>query len=196
MSEKELWNNVLTFLEKDLSQATIATFFGGTALASLKSGVATISCPNRLSLEHLKLRYGEKIAEALRAAAGGSCTLAFEVQPLTPNKIQELGPIFRTVEQTGLTASYTFENFVIGLSNQLAVSLAQAVVDKPGQLHNPFFIYSGVGLGKTHLLHAVGNRVKEMVPEAKILYSSAEHFTTGVIRELPKEVSRDRCFAD
>jgi len=184
MYEKDIWNNVLTFLETDLSKATIATFFGGTELSSLENGKAKILCPSRLSLEHLKMRYGGMIAEALRTTSGKECEPIFELKPLAPSKVQELGPIFRNIEQTGLTSSYTFENFVIGISNQLAVSVAKAVVERPGQLHNPFFLYSGVGLGKTHLLHAIGNRIKEVNPEVRVLYSPAEHFTAELIRAI------------
>jgi chromosomal replication initiator protein len=184
MDHKEIWHHILLFLETELSKPIIATFFGETELVSLENGLAKILCPNRLSLEHLRTRYEENLIGAIQAVSGQTCKLAFEVRPLTPNRVQELGPIFKTVDQTGLVDSYTFENFVIGLSNQLAVSVAQAVVEKPGQLHNPLFLYSGVGLGKTHLLHAVGNRIKEATPEAKVLYASAERFTSELIRAI------------
>lgn len=184
MNTKEIWHNLLLSLETELSKPTIATFFGETELVSLENGRARLLCPSRLSLEHLRTRYEEKIREALRTVSGQSCELTFEVKPLAPSRIQELGPIFKTADQTGLVGSYTFKNFVIGLSNQLAVSVAQAVVEKPGQLHNPLFLYSGVGLGKTHLLHAIGNQIKESAPEARVLYASAERFTSELIRAI------------
>ena len=173
----------MTFLERDLSQAVIGTFFAGTELASLEAGEAKVFCPNRLSLEHLKQRYAGKLAEAIRAVSGQDCTLSFEIRPVITPNIQELGPIFKAgVPNNGLVSSYTFESFVIGLSNQLATSVAQAVVEQPGNLHNPFFLYSGVGLGKTHLLHAIGNAVQQRFPDARVVYASAERFTTEFIR--------------
>ncbi len=184
MNTKEIWQNLLLYLETELSKPTIATFFGETELASLENGQARILCPNRLSLEHLRTRYEEKIREALRAISGQSWQLNFEIRPLAPHRPQELGPIFKTGESTGLVNSYTFENFVVGLSNQLAVSVAEAVTERPGELHNPLFIHSGVGLGKTHLLHAIGNQIKQISPERKVLYASAERFTSELIRAI------------
>lgn len=184
MDHKEIWHHILLFLETELSKPVIATFFGETELVSLENGWAKIRCANQLSLEQIRTRYKEKLIEAIQAVSGQTCQLAFEVRPCSPNRVQELGPIFKTIDQTGLVHSYTFENFVVGLSNQLAVSVAQAVVERPGQLHNPLFLYSGVGLGKTHLLHAMGNQIRKTTPEAKVLYTSAERFTSELIRAI------------
>ncbi|GMR19283.1 MAG: chromosomal replication initiator protein DnaA [Patescibacteria group bacterium] len=184
MREKELWKNTLSCLETELSKATISTFFAGTELASLEKSRAKILCPSRLSAGHLKSRYGGVIAATLNTLSGQKCSLSFEVKKIAPSKPQELGPIFRTSEQHMLVASYTLENFVVGLSNQLAVGVAQAVVEEPGTLHNPFFLHSGVGLGKTHLIHAIGNLIKQQRPDAQILYSPAEQFTNELIRSI------------
>lgn len=187
MDHKKIWKEILTFMEGDLSKAVIATFLGGTELASLEGGEARVFCPSRLSLEHLKTRYAEKLAGAVRHVCGQDYTLSFEVRPLPNPSVQELGPIFKTTVTHGLVSSYTFDNFVIGLSNQLAASVAEAVVEQPGSLHNPFFLYSGVGLGKTHLLHAVGNAVQQKNPEARVIYASAERFTTEFIRGIQSQ---------
>jgi chromosomal replication initiator protein len=187
MGHKEIWQNVLTFLERDLSKGVIATFFGAAELADLDNGQALILCPNRLALEQLRTRYRSQLAEAFRAVGGGECQFSFEIKPLENHRAPDLGPIFRNTPNSGLAPAYNFESFVIGLSNQLAASVAQAVTEQPGALHNPLFIYSGVGLGKTHLLHAVGNSVLEKAPNSRIIYASAERFTTEFIRSIQSQ---------
>jgi len=185
MREKELWKNVLSSLETELSKARIATFFRGAELGSLEGGRARILCPNRLSAEHLRSRYGKQITKALSLLSGQPCRVSFEVtQVIPPKKPEELGPIFKTRREESLFSSYTFENFVVGLSNQMAERAASVVAEKPGQLHNPLFIYSKVGLGKTHLLHAIGNAIKAEDPESEVLYCPAERFTNELIRAI------------
>lgn len=184
MDKKEIWKNVLSCLEAELSKPTIAAFFGHTELGSFESGVAKVLCPSHLSAEYLKTRYQKLITEVLGDLSGQSCRVSFEIKPLPPTKSQTLGPIFKTREQDGLVPSYTFENFVIGFSNQLAVSVAQVVTENPGKLHNPLFLHSSVGLGKTHLLHAIGHAIKEQDQEATVLYSPTERFTNEMVRAI------------
>lgn len=186
MDCKKVWKEILIFLEGDLSKAILGTFFEGTELASLEDGKALILCPSRLSLEHLKNRSAEKLAGAIRHVCGQDYFLSFEVRPLPNPGLQEL-PIFKTTVTQGLVSSYNFSNFVVGLSNQLAVSVAEAVVEQPGSLHNPFFLYSRVGLGKTHLLHAIGNAFQQKNSDSRIVYASAERFTTEFIRGIQSQ---------
>ncbi|OGC54714.1 chromosomal replication initiator protein DnaA [candidate division WWE3 bacterium RIFCSPHIGHO2_01_FULL_48_15] len=181
MQEKEIWKNTLSSLETELSKAVVGTFFRGTELGFLENGIAKILCLNRLSADYLRARYGEAVEAKLSDITGREWSLSFEVKPTTVQKPKELGPIFRTSSHDGLFPSYTFENFVVGLSNQLAAGIAQAVSAKPGQLHNPLFLHSRVGLGKTHLMHAIGNAVKQTQPDAEILYCPAERFTNELI---------------
>ncbi|NIT03696.1 chromosomal replication initiator protein DnaA [Candidatus Saccharibacteria bacterium] len=181
---REIWKNTISCLETELSKAVVGAFFSGTALDSFDDGVAVVSCPNRLSTEYLKHRYGAKIEETLSTLSGISCTASFAVKKVASAKAQELGPIFKSGELDGLVSSYTFESFVVGLSNQLATSVAQAVVERPGNLHNPLFLHSGVGLGKTHLLHAVGNAIKERDSKTRVLYTPSERFTNELIKAI------------
>jgi chromosomal replication initiator protein len=192
MNYKETWKNILTFLERDLSKGEIATFLGSTELTDLHEGKVLILCPNRLTMEKLRTRYAANLTEAFRAVCGGDHQFSFEIKPLENTTPPDPGTasqpsLFHHAPPNGLAASYSFENFVVGLSNQLAVSVAQAVVEQPGALHNPLFVYSGVGLGKTHLLHAVGNSVREKAPNARIIYASAERFTSEFIRSIQSQ---------
>src|SRR3989304_5887257 len=189
---KEIWKNVLTFLERDLSKGEIATFLGSTELINLHEGKARILCPNRLTMEKLRTRYAAHLAEAFQTVCGGEHQFSFEIKPLentipTDSRTASQPSLFHPAPPNGLAASYSFENFVVGLSNQLALSVARAAVEPPGALHNPRFIYSGVGLGKTNLLHAVGNSVREKTPNARIIYASAERFTSEFIRSIQSQ---------
>jgi len=186
MNYKETWQSVLTFLERDLSKGVIATFFGTAELAEIGEGRARILCPNRMALEQLRAHQSQ-LAEAFRTVCGEDHQFSFEIKPLVNTLPQDPGTLFHHAPPNGLADSYSFENFVVGISNQLAVGVARAVAEQPGALHNPFFVYSGVGLGKTHLLHAVGNSIKERIPDARIIYASAERFTTEFIRSIQSQ---------
>ncbi|RIL08545.1 MAG: hypothetical protein DCC75_08635, partial [Proteobacteria bacterium] len=91
---------------------------------------------------------------------------------------------FRPGEATGLNPKYTFENFIVGNSNQFCHAAAMRVAERPGHSYNPLFIYGGVGLGKTHILHAIGNSVHARIPKARIAYMSSETFTNELIQSL------------
>lgn len=190
MDVKELWKNALAALEVDVSKANFATFLSSTELTSLESGKAIITCPNKLIVERLKKHYGLLIEKALTSLTGDHHQTVFQVKHPRHDsqkvKISDLGPLFTEskVRNSGLFPSYTFENFVVGLSNQLAHAAAAATASQPGTLHNPLLFHGGVGLGKTHLMHAVGNAVKKDNPEANICYCPAERFTNEMIEAI------------
>ncbi len=183
-NEVKLWKNTISCLETELSKATIGAFFADTELLSLEEGKAKILCPNGISADYLRNRYKTKIQDTLTTLTGKDYTVSFEVKKVTLPQDQDLGPIFKSSQNDGLVVSYNFDSFVVGFSNQLAVSVAKAVVEQPGSLHNPLFVHSGVGLGKTHLMHAVGNAIKERNPNAKVLYSPAESFGNALIKAI------------
>jgi len=187
MRKDELWENALAAFEIEASKANFAAFLGKTKLASLTEKKAVISCPNPLIAERLKKRYNEMIKKTLADLTGKNYCLAFEVQRNSPPspKPANLGPLFtQTKAHSGLFPSYTFENFVVGPSNRLAHTAALSVTNQQGTLHNPLLLYAGVGLGKTHLMHAIGNAVKAKCPEAKIRYCPAETFTNEMIEAI------------
>lgn len=187
MSENELWKNTLATLEVEISKANFAAFLSRTKLISLTDGNAVIACSSPLVAERLRKRYAAMIGGALLNLTGSDYQLVFEVQrdqhPLL--KPANLGPLFaRSKSHDGISPLYTFENFVVGLSNQLAHTAALAVANQPGTLHNPLLFYAGVGLGKTHLIHAIGNAVRAKNSEAKIRYCPAESFTNEMIEAI------------
>jgi len=185
MHKDELWENALATLEIEVSKANFITFFSKTKLISLDQDNAVIACSNALIAERLKQRYAEKIKEVLADLTGKIYRLTFKVHssPSPTPKPHELGPLFAPPRcEDRLFPTYTFENFVVGLSNRLAHAAAVAVTEQSGNLHNPLLFYSGVGLGKTHLIHAIGNAIKTKDQEAKVRYCPAETFTNEMVQ--------------
>ncbi len=117
----------------------------------------------------LKNKYKDKLKESLRSVFG---------------KLPKIELVMKSNEKDNLNPKYAFENFVVGPSNQLAYAASVAVSENPAKAYNPLFIYGGVGLGKTHLLHAIGNAIKRKKPKAKVLYISSEEFTNELINSI------------
>lgn len=185
MSPKEVWKNAISSLETDLSRGVINTFFANTQLLSLEGGQARVSCPNKISADYLRRRYLPEITQALKNLTEQEWEISLEVsQEIAPLKPIELGPLFRPTSSDGLVERYTLDNYVVGIPNQLASQIAKAVVSQPGASANPLFLHSGVGLGKTHLIHAIGNAIKEGNSKSQILYITAEQFTNEFIKSV------------
>lgn len=138
--------------------------------------------------------YGDLVRRAVASANGGPIELVFEVdaahKPPPPPKPQaseeevQISEVEAGKRRTRFSERFTFETFVVGPSNHLAAAAAMAVADQPGAIYNPLFIYGGTGLGKTHLLHAIGNRVLERDPDLQVVYTSAEQFLNEFLLQL------------
>lgn len=189
--EKETWQAVLGELEIVLSKANFTTWFKNTSLLSNEKGVFIISAPNVFTKEWLKTKYHQQIQEALSRVTGekikkieyqiGKPELKKEEKESTPLIIKEI-KIEKTNSQ--LNPKYIFESFVVGDSNRLAHAACLAVAKSPGKIYNPLFIYGGVGLGKTHLLQAIGNEILKKTPKKKVLYVSCERFVNEFIQAI------------
>jgi len=185
METSQLWKNAISYLETDLSRGVLNTFFANTKLVSLDNGKAQIVCPSKITADYLRRRYLPQVSQALKSLTEQDWNVEFQVsQENTPLREAELGPLFTPTALDGLVSRYTFSNFVVGLPNQLASQIASSLVEGTGSSVSPLFIHSGVGLGKTHLIHAIGNAVKERDPQAKILYVGAEQFTNEFIKSV------------
>ena len=193
MSEKsQLWQAILGNLELSLSKANFTTWFKNTSVLEKSTEKITIGVPNAFTKEWLQNKYHDKILEALKTAdpeikdINYQITSSFTAKPPTTTKA--VSPAKKVVEKnsptlsSGLNPKYTFENFVVGSNNELATAAAQAVAKSPGNSYNPLFIYGGVGLGKTHLMQAIGNHVLSQNPKAQLLYVTSEKFTNDFIQ--------------
>jgi len=196
MTKEELWQAVLAQIQLSLSPANFATWFKNTDIFNIENGQAVISTPNSFTKEWLANKYNRLILKTLRDlneeikevqyiinSKGEFKVLkrAFPVQiPTDQLDFQN----FKSNRENELNPKYTFKNFVVGPFNELAHAAAWAVAKNPGLVYNPLFIYGGVGLGKTHLLQAIGNEIIENVPEKKIKYIPSEKFTAGVVSSI------------
>ena len=170
---------------------------------SLEKNVLTLATSDELQRQWVEDRYLTKLEEAVFNLSGEHLSIELktmrrrtrikpenEVQMTLAINDEKISPVpapkisAAPVENVTLNHRYTFENFVIGKSNEFAHAAALAICKEPGVTYNPFFIYGGVGLGKTHLMHAIGNRISQNMPTKKILYVSGEQFTTELITAL------------
>ena len=187
-----IWEEALGFIQSRMGDEVIETWFQPTTLGELNGKKATIVVPNKFFGEWLGRNYREVIGEALQAVRpveGGKVDVEFIVgEPAAhvdagePDKPQEVRRQTRVHRQLP-NPKYTFENFVVGASNQFAHAASLAVAEAPAQAYNPFFIYGGVGLGKTHLLNSIGNFVMEK-GDLRIAYVTTEQFTNEVINSI------------
>jgi len=198
MTTHELWQAALGELELSLSKANYTTWFRNTFISAFEEGRIVVSVPNTFTKAWLEKKYHVAILKALQnVAKDGVREVHYKVE-LKPAVPQDIGtPIgvpaastpaaVQAEEEAGeatkdfsLNPRYTFENFIVGKTNELAHAAALAVSEKPGR-YNPLFVYGGVGLGKTHLLQAIGHKMIEMNPRTKVLYVTSERFTNEFI---------------
>jgi len=195
MTTEELWRAVLAQIQLDISPANFATWFKNTCIVNLKEGEAVVSVPNSFAKEWLEQKYNKNIFKILRGLNDEIKDVRYilgkqDLKILKREKIplpvvdQLEFPEFKISKETNLNPRYTFENFVVGPFNELPHAAAQAVSINPGSVYNPLFVYGGVGLGKTHLLQAIGNDVIKNFSEKKVRYIPAEKFISGVITSI------------
>jgi chromosomal replication initiator protein len=192
--KEQLWQSVLAELEIGLPRASFLTWLQNTKIIFLneETGEVTIGVLNNFTKEWLAKKYHKPILNILQNLTDNKIKkVNYQVEvsaPLPTAPIIDLKKINIPVKEekngVGLNPRYIFENFVVGKSNELAYAAAQAVAEEPGKRYNPLFIYGGVGLGKTHLLQAVGHAVLKRNPRAKILCTNAEKFTNDFVNSL------------
>ncbi|MFA5945789.1 MAG: chromosomal replication initiator protein DnaA [Patescibacteria group bacterium] len=205
MNTHELWQAVLARLELKLSKAHFSTWFRQTFVCEYRIGEAIIAVPNNIAQSWLEKKYYKDILEALQAVTDQpirKLTVRIETKPLPPQPIQltaqkpapadDYGflptngaePMQAPTGNISVNPIYTFQTFVVGKQNELAHAASQAVSSQPGGTYNPLFIYGGVGLGKTHLLHAIANEIRRKWQNARIMYVTCEHFTNDFIHSI------------
>ncbi|NMA68357.1 MAG: chromosomal replication initiator protein DnaA [Desulfitobacterium sp.] len=186
-----LWQETLGKLQNELSRPSFETWLSSTSLLDIEGDTLIISVPNEFTKDWLESRYAPIIRSTVQSILGQSINLRFVVsqpketesilkeQPLSVQKPKADNPFNKT-----LNPKYTFDTFVIGNSNRFAHAAALAVAESPASAYNPLFIYGGVGLGKTHLMHAIGNAVIQRSPSTRVLYVSSEKFTNELIESI------------
>lgn len=197
-----LWQSVLGEIELSVSHATFTTWFKNTELIDQNEAGVVISVPNIFAKKQFEVKFNDQIKVVLEKngvkpkqityiinSTGKKTRLNRETtaEPATNNQdladqliSQSTNPVTKTsaTNSSGLNPRYTFDNFIVGSSNDLAYTASQAVAANPGVKYNPIYLYGGVGLGKTHLMQAIGNEVIKNDPKARILYISSETFVS------------------
>lgn len=203
MNNEQLWQAALGEIELSLSRANFTTWFKDTFISSCEDNQVVICVPNTFTKAWLEKKYHKEIIVALESITNQKIKDVFykvEAKKSNPvsDIIKKIKPRTETapsiepttpINRFGLNGRYTFDNFVVGRGNELAHAACQAVAANPGQAYNPLFIYGGVGLGKTHLLQAIGNILSKTTD--KILYVSSEKFTNDYIQAVRSGQARE-----
>lgn len=191
----KLWQKVIVDMQKRVSPANFHTLFKNTHLLSLEENIATVAAPSTMIIDLLQKRFAKEIQDLLSSHYGGDVSLLFIPKVISQEKNTEKNtPLFMPEEksQKPLTlghlprvrADFTFQNFAVSASNQLAFVSAQTVAANIGTSYNPLFLYGPVGVGKTHLMHAIANDVYQQNPTNKIVYITSEEFTNEVVEAI------------
>ncbi|MDX1765325.1 MAG: chromosomal replication initiator protein DnaA [Candidatus Saccharimonadales bacterium] len=187
--EDSVWQAVLGEIELTVSRASFATWFKNTAFLKNDSGNVKIGVPNIFAKQQLEIKFKDQIEDTLKKNGVTVTNLEFAIHTPPKEAVRKtskpaLGAAAQTtltqtaaeVPASGINSRYSFESFIVGSGNELAYAACQAIVENPGTKYNPLFVYGGVGLGKTHLIQAVGNEMLKKKPNAKVLYITSETF--------------------
>jgi len=191
MDLDRLWKNTQEELRVVMAPAVYQTFVAKAQLVSLASNQATIACPNSYLVDINHKRYYQLFKSALDNQSKLNLQISFIVQePITsPTDQTPTAPLFNYQTSINPTApnlhpKYTLNNLIVGNSNNFAFAAAQGIIKNPGLSYNPFFIWGGVGVGKTHLMQAIGHELYKNNPQLKIKYFPAENFANELISAL------------
>lgn len=207
-----LWQSVLGEIELSISHAAFTTWFKNTELIDTSNDIVTIAVPNIFAKRQFEVKFNDQIKAVLEkngvtperviytVQTTGKKTVTRETTANTPVQATDVDELMRPAhtmtvrsssssgsngsDGSGLNPRYTFANFIVGSSNDLAYTACQAVASNPGTKYNPLFLYGGVGLGKTHLMQAVGNEIAAKQPDARILYISSETFVKEFLESI------------
>ncbi|MBQ2917495.1 MAG: chromosomal replication initiator protein DnaA [Clostridia bacterium] len=204
IDKNELLNQAKELLKEEVTQIAFQTWFSSMEIAEMNDSHIVLKASSPYCGELLQTRYADLILNTFKFITNREWT--FSVISEENNKTVEENPIISStpsnvpeqeieISNKTLNQKYTFETFVVGNNNRFAHAAAIAVGDKPGESYNPLFLYGGVGLGKTHLMHAIGNRILQNNRSAKILYVTSEKFTNqliNAIKDNKNEVFRNK----
>jgi len=205
-SHTQLWNEVLSRLKTEVSDQVFNNWFIQIAPISFVNDKMVLAVPNEFVKEWIQERYVGLFSSHLLGITGKKIDIDFIISDRLNNFNEKPAPVsskpesrkgwFRSVfpkqpdgtqlRESRINSKYTFENFVVGSSNRFAHAATLAIAESPAKAYNPFFIYGGVGLGKTHLMHAMGNELIRRSAKTKIIYISSEEFTNQLITAIQK----------
>jgi chromosomal replication initiator protein len=189
---QELWARTLEAIQDKISKPSFETWLKATEAVDLEADILIVSAPNDFARDWLESRYADLVRDTLREVTGSSLGVKFVSHTAEKNDDQDEAPAQRVPEtpeeeapaKSQLNPRYTFDTFVIGSGNRFAHAASLAVAEAPAKAYNPLFIYGGVGLGKTHLMHAIGHYVLGHSTSSRVVYISSEKFTNEFINSI------------
>jgi len=190
MDESSIWEEVLKNLQNQLDESEIKTWLEPLAIVELRGDMITLAAPNRFYKKWVDDKFLSIIKNIFNENLGIDADVNVVVGGIKKQSavegpsVSSGAPVYVHKNGSGLNKDYTFENFVAGNSNEFSFSACEAVSEGQFMQYNPLFIYGGSGLGKTHLMHAVGNRILEKFPKMKVLYITSETFANDMINSI------------
>lgn len=199
MTNEELWKAVLGEMELSLSRANFITWFKSTSILSKDNRSIVVSAPNGFIKEWLENKFNKRILDSIRNISPEIREVKYVIgtpklvlkqdisNTILDNDFEEktLTDSYKDIDRiTNLNKKYSFESYIVGSNNELAHAASLAITKSLGKLYNPLFVYGGVGLGKTHLLQAIGNRISSVYKDSKVLYISAEKLTADLLEAI------------
>jgi len=193
-SHENIWKESLEIIRENINPRSYQTWFAPLKAVSISDKSIILSVPNKFFCEWLDNHYLTLLRNAVAQVSGQSLAIRYEImdqQPFSPYSDKTIEPVITPPKEstakieTNLNAHYTFENFIVGDGTRFAHAAASAVGHSPGSTnYNPLIIYGGTGLGKTHLIQAIGNKVRNLRPNLKVYYTSSESFTSHFISSI------------
>lgn len=184
MDLNNIWNSFLEKIKVQISDIAYDTWFSETKLISLNNNVATVLVPYHIHKKNLSENYNDIIEEIFTEITGSNFKFNYVIEEEVENNLTENNQIIgvpnNEIYESNLDSKYTFENFMIGPSNKFAATSALAVAEQPGKMYNPLFIYGSSGLGKTHLMHSIGNYIIKN-SNKKVLYITCDNFVSDFV---------------
>ncbi|MBQ3441055.1 chromosomal replication initiator protein DnaA [Candidatus Saccharibacteria bacterium] len=202
------WENALAEIEQKISSSNFSTWFQDTSLISTDDGYIIIGVKNSFFVKQLRSKFLDVIKESLKNTGIEVKDIDFKIENKskskvhprevtgTPTAIKSKLPSINSLkssknQKTGLNSKYTIDNFIVGSNNDLALAAAKSIISSPGTSYNPFFLYGGSGLGKTHLVQAIGNEILKQHPDFKILYTPISDFYADFVDSVMKGKGKD-----
>jgi chromosomal replication initiator protein len=189
LDAKGLWSGAVCRLRSEIGEELTELWLKPVEVLRLENGVLQVKVPNKFFSSWIREHYHKRLVAIFREAVGSSIELDYEVGRDLRSVLPPSDPISEPAAQSDFPLSelnprYTFSTFVIGDSNRFAHATAESIAKSPGTQYNPYFIYGGVGLGKTHLMHAIGNALRKERPRARVLYTTSEQFVNEYINSI------------
>ena len=182
----ELWSKAKELLKDETTVITYQTWIQPLELKSVNNNVIVLVASNPFQKDTIESRYLTLLTNTFNFITNKKCNVTIKLKDEEDELINNITPVVnnKSLINSGLNPKYTFDTFVVGSNNKFAQAAAMCVAENPGSKYNPFFIYGGVGLGKTHLMHSIGNQILMNNPNVNILYVTSETFTNQLINAL------------